>query len=288
MKNWLRALGLIFVLCCVTMMVLTVFSQEAKQITQSIQMSQSQQPPLPQAPKPHSPYDFWNLIFNGMTAVGTILVSLLAIFGQRIRTWLTRPRVALAVADSSPHTERIEETDESGAGGTRILYQIRVEAKNSGRETARSCILQCDKVFRERTGGAGFYILKKFVPKQFFWTSKDQAYNIVPDLPAYLNIAEISDPSQTVPATQTGTTTVSHNCLQILIEAEEVRGRFFRVENGKILIPIIMYADNIPRPQKQYIEIYWNGTCIGDFSPANFQLRLLSENQGDSMVRGLV
>jgi len=218
-----------------------------------------------------------------MTAVGTILVSLLAIFGQRIRTWLTHPRITLAVGDSSPHTERIEETDESG-GGVRVLYQVRVEARNSGRETARNCILQCNKVFRERIGGAGFYELKKFVPKQFFWTSKDQTYNIVRELPAYINIAEISDPSQATPATQTGTTTVSNNCLQILVEAEGVKGRFYRVENGKILIPIIIYADNIPRPQKQYVEIYWNGVCIGDFSSANFQVRLLSENQGNSLV----
>ena len=283
MKKELRGLSLIFILGCIFIIALPAFSQDTKSTAQNTHVGQSQQPPLPQTSRP-SFYDSWNLVFNGMTAIGTILVSLLAIFGQRIRTWLTRPRITLAVGDSSPHTERIEETDESG-GGTRVLYQIRIEARNSGRETARNCILQCNKVFRERPGGAGFYELKKFVPKQFFWTSKNQAYNIVRELPAYINIAEISDPSQTTAATQTGTTTVSHNCLQILVETEGAKGRFYRVENGKILIPIIIYADNIPRPQKQYVEIYWNGECIGDFSSASFKVRLLSENEGNSLVK---
>jgi hypothetical protein len=222
-----------------------------------------------------------------MAAVGTLAVAILAIFGQRVRSWIIRPRIRLSVGEGAPFVEKFEEEDASVAGGKRTIYHVRLEVANSGREIARNCTILCNTLHRQRAGGAGFYELKKFVPKQFFWTSREQRLDVAPKIPSYVNIAEISEPSTSVKGTGGPAAAVQTECLQILIEAEGVKGRFFRVENGKVVLPAILYADNLPRPIKHFVEISWNGTCVKDFSPEKFQVRLIDEKQGESLIGGV-
>jgi len=235
---------------------------------------------------PHDAFDKWNLVFAGMAAVGTLAVAVLAIFGQRVRSWVIRPRIKLAVGEASPFVEKFDEEDAFATNKKRTVFHIRIEVTNSGREIARNCMILCNSVHRQRAGGAGFYELKKFVPKQFFWTTREQRLDVAPNIPSYVNIAEISEPSPTVKGTDTGTTVERNDCLQILIEAEGVKGRYFRVENGKVILPAILYADNLPRPTKYFVEICWNGICVNDFSPDKFQVRLLDDAQGNNQLGG--
>jgi hypothetical protein len=231
-------------------------------------------------------FDKWNLFFAGMAAVGTLAVAILAIFGQRVRSWFIRPKIKLAVAETSPFVERFEEEDTSVGGEKRTIYHVRIEVTNTGKEIARNCMILCNAVHRQRAGGAGFYELKQFVPKQFFWTSREQRLDVVPKIPSYVNIAEISEPSPSVKGTGGAAILTQKECLQILVEAEGVKGRFFRVENGKVILPAILYADNLPHPIKQFLEISWSGTCVKDFSPSKFQVRLLDEKQGNALLGG--
>lgn len=232
-----------------------------------------------------SSHDQWSLLFNGMTAIGTLLVALLAIFGQRIRNWIIRPSLALSVGDKSPCAEKKEQADES-TSAAKVSYQLRLKISNSGRETARNCVVLCDEILREKAGGKEFYILKEFVPLQFYWTTKSQTADIMPKLPSFLNIAEISVPDESVSSTQGGTISSEGYYLQVQIEAEGVKGRFFRVDKGKIMVPILVHADNLQRSIKKYVEICWRGNTVADFTPDNFQIRILNEAEGMQIVGG--
>ncbi len=83
------------------------------------------------------------------------------------------------------------------------------------------------------------------------------------------------------------TPAIQNECLQILVEAEGVKGRYFRVENGTIILPMILYADNLSQPMKRFVKITWNGTCIREFSRDKFQIQLLDEETGNSMLGGV-
>jgi len=276
-SRWIAIAGL---LCCTVC--IAQLPQPATNQPSAVTASQ----PSPTASSSHDAYDIWKLIFSGMGAVGTLSVAVLAIFGQRIRNWIVRPRLALAVGETSPFIEKYEEEDASVAGAKRLVYQIRIEVRNTGREVARNCIVLCNNVNKERAGGAGYFPLRKFVPKQFVWTSKELRVDVAPQIPSYVNVAEISEATASVAGGGGVGPGTPSECLQILIEAEGVKGRFFRVENGKFLIPVVFYADNLPRALKSYLEICWRGAKVEDFSPANFQIRLLDRTQGDVILGG--
>jgi len=78
-----------------------------------------------------SSHDQWSLLFDGMTAIGTLLVALLAIFGQRIRSWIIRPSISLSVGDKPPYAERKEQADESTSAAI-VSYQLRLEISKKG------------------------------------------------------------------------------------------------------------------------------------------------------------
>lgn len=240
---------------------------------------------LPPDSAPLTVHEKWSLAFDGMTALGTLLVALLAVFGQRIRSWIIRPNLSVVVGDKPPYSEKKEEPEES-TSGAKVSYQLRLEILNDGREAARNCVVLCNKVLREMAGGKEFYTLKEFVPLQFYWTTKSQTTDVVPKLPSYLNIAEISIQEESVSGTTSGTTLLPNFTLQVQVEAEGIKGRFFRVDKGKIILPIIVHADNLPRSIKKYIEICWRGDSVEDFTPEKFQIRLLNETEGKRLTGG--
>ncbi len=279
--NEIRVSAIAFLLCCAVCV--------AQQKTPPAKAPASPSPSSPASPSgssQHDNFEVWGLTFSGLEATGTLLVAVLAVFGQRIRSWIIRPKIILSVGEAAPFVEKFEEEDASVAGGRRTVYHIRLEVINAGKEAARNCMILCNNVHKARAGGAGFYELKKFVPKQFFWTTKDQRLDVVPKIPSYVSIAEISEPSPSVAGGGVVTPATASICLQILVEAEGIKGRFFRVENGKTIIPVMLYADNLPRASKHYVEICWSGKSINEFSPSNFQICLLNEKQGNAIIGG--
>ena len=247
------------------------------------------QPAQPQMASPSAPnmfFDWSNLVFNGLTAVGTVVVAILAVFGQRIRAWFVRPRLALAVGKTSPFVDRAETIDASASNSKRVSYAVRLQVINDGKETARNCKILCDSVYQEREKGSGFYLLRRFVPKEFFWTGSAQSKDVVPKLPSYVDIASIAEPVESASASVTSGTEQPKHALHILIEAEGTTGRYFCVGVGKFIYPLILYADNLPRPTKRYVEILWTGKAASDFGDACFDVRLLNEDEGYDLVGG--
>ncbi len=144
----------------------------------------------------------------------------------------------------------------------------------------------CNKVLREKAGGNEFFPLREFVPLQFYWTTKSQKADIVPHLPSFLNIAELSIPEEPSIGKESGRALSPGFMLQVQIEAEGVKGRFFRVEKGTIVIPIILHADNLPRSMIEYVKICWQGESEKDLTPEKFQIKLLKKAEGNRLVGG--
>jgi hypothetical protein len=130
--------------------------------------------------------------------------------------------------------------------------------------------------------------LKNFVPSPFLWTIGAQKVDIVPKLPTFLRLAEIAEPAQPSMAIAKTSSVRTGDCLFVLLEVEGVTGRFFCAESGKFLIPVVVYADNLTRPIKRFVEIYWTGVACSDVRNSNFAIRLLSEREGMELTGGEV
>jgi len=227
----------------------------------------------------------WNTIFNAVTALGTIAVSLLAIFGQRIRSFFIRPRLSLTVGRNPPLADTRHEADGTQSGNIRNSFRIYLKVYNSGLETARNCIAHSDQIWKGRAGG-GFYQMKSFVPRPFLWTSGAQKIDVVPKLPTFLSLAEITESPQPSMGTTEIAPASATDCLFVLLETEGVQGRFFCAETGKILMPVVLYADNLSSPMKWFVEVYWTGSACTDVKDANFTIRLITEEQGAKLIGG--
>jgi hypothetical protein len=142
-------------------------------------------------------------------------------------------------------------------------------------------------VYKEREKGSGFYLLRRFVPKEFFWTGAGQSEDVVPKLPSYVDIASVAEPVESASAATAGGSEQTKHTLHVLVEAEGSTGRYYCVGAGKFVYPLILYADNLPRSTKRYLEILWTGRTETDFGEACFRVRLLTEDDGDGLVGGV-
>lgn len=56
----------------------------------------------------NSSHNTASLVFNGMNAVGALLLAILAIFGDRIRAWLAKPIIEIDCGRDIPFIEEIK------------------------------------------------------------------------------------------------------------------------------------------------------------------------------------
>ncbi len=231
-----------------------------------------------------SKYERWTLVFNGMTAIGTISVAILAVFLLPLKTWFQRPKLSLVVGDHARLAERVDEANASSPEARKRSYQLRLQVVNSGRNPARNCVAVCDEVYSEKAGGQGFFKEREFVQRKFYWTTGEQKVDVVRSLASFIRLGEISVPEQPVSGPGPKDQPAPSFSLQVNIEADGVMNRFLRVGKEKVLIPVTISADNLVRSEKYFIEICWKGHGLEDFNQANFQIQTLTEDEGRKQI----
>ena len=233
---------------------------------------------------PHKVRENLNTAFNGMTAIGTLLVSALAVFGQRIRSWIIRPKLSLRAGKDCPLVEQLHDEDSSTTGGKKYYQELRLEVKNTGKEAARNCKILCSSVFKQRPGSNDYYAHKEFVPRSLYWASKKQTTDLLPQLPEYLVVARIKEEEVSTSSNPTGPERQQSYGVQVTVEAEGVTGRFIFLDKGKFLLPLLVYADNLREFEHRYLELFWDGTKPSDLTDEHFNIKLLSKNEGEKLL----
>jgi len=84
---------------------------------------------------------------------------------------------------------------------------------------------------------------------------------------------------------QAGTTRSPSYGLEVTVEAEGVRGKFAFLDKGKVLLPLLVYADNLGGVRKYYLDLFWDGTRPEDLTDQHFSIELLSEEQGAKLAK---
>ena len=242
---------------------------------------------------PSTEHTTLNLLFNGMTAIGTLGISLLAIFGPRIRSWVIRPILNFRVdSEASPLVEQLDRDDETSSSGKKKYYEIRVEIANSGRDAARNCRARVNAIYKQRPGTSDFFAAREFVPRYLYWAKKDtkseESLDILPRLPEYVvvgRLTEQEDPT-TGGASSAPQPTKPVFGLEVSVEPDGVKGKFCFFGEGKIVLPFLVYADNLRSYEQKYVEMFWDGKSIADYGAQHFTVKLLAKKEGDSLVKG--
>ncbi len=230
-----------------------------------------------------------NLWFQGIIALGTLVLAALAIFGQNLRRWLFRPKINIELNNEIPFLELVEEKE---ASTSKTQYQeIRVRITNLGKTSAKSCRVITDAIYKQRTGSEDMYKLKSIIPTEFYWANGSKTIDILPNIPYYINIARIADSTEQINYDQSKDNTASLKTnyeLFVTVEERSQKGKYTPVGKGKLTIPIIVYAENLSTPIKKYIEIYWDGINPTDITTSHFNLCFIKENELSRKLGGLL
>ena len=228
-------------------------------------------------------------IFSGISALGTLILGVLAIFGNKIRAWFFRPKLDLELKNDLPFKELIRENEGSESDPERSYQELRLKVINNGHESGRNCKIFVDVIYMKRDSTSEFYKYKEFLPREFYWCSepKKKTIDIFPKIPTYALIAQIKEKTKvsSQSSSQTSLSDESSNCLYLMVDSLGGEGSLIKFEKGVILFPLVLYSENISAPIKKFMKIFWDGSELSDLGAAHFDMELLGEKDGNLLIR---
>lgn len=226
-------------------------------------------------------YELSSLAVQCVIALGSLVVAGLAVYGDAIRRWLFKPYLEMKIGIQPPFTELLHIDEEFG--DSRTAHEIRIQVLNSGKSIARNCKAVIDSIYEQRAGSGDMYLSKEFIPRACLWDGEQKAQDLLPKIPTYVFVARIEEKGEM--ATENSGSQNTPAC-SLFIMIEERKGVFLEVGHGKHIMPIVIYADNISKPVKKYLEIFWNGRSAKETDKAHFNIQLHTETQFKKLIGG--
>lgn len=224
-------------------------------------------------------YKTWDLIFTGIQAIGTVVVALLAIFGDKLIRQLFKPKLSIEINSLTPFVETIKEK-EVFTSDENVYSRISIKVSNTGDSTAQNCQGIIETVFCKRKANESFYCYKSFIPTRLTWNDESKATFVTPNVPSYIEIARIQQIEElTTNNEMFGTVKSKNNTFDLYLSIEEPneKGKYLKLGKGTFVIPIVIYTDNLRRTQKIFVEIYWNGKDTSTLTESDFYVKKLNQ-----------
>lgn len=226
----------------------------------------------------------WSDFFQLLSAVGTIALAILAIYGHKIRSWLLRPVLNVSLKNEHPYIELIKRVNANESSTLGCFQEMRVKIVNSGNETARNCKVIVDSIYLQRKSTNEFYKDKEFVPTELFWTNEKRTQDVLPKIPTYIIVAKIDEKTTVGSQTSSISNGDPSYSLYVWAEAYATKGIFHSIDKGNIVFPIVIYADNISIPLKYFVEVFWDGNNPGNIDKSNFDIKLLTVGEAKKLL----
>lgn len=225
------------------------------------------------------------------TFIGTILISFLAMFSNRLKNWFCRPMLKFEIDNTRKYCTRVEDDPEvENVDGDHedCDFVWCLEVCNNGRQVAKNCRVQCDKVYEESDGGGKFMLKREFISQGFYWQTGSQNEDVVPGKPSWCRLFILSKvnnqgkdlelkPAPKVPVV----------ALHLYLGVERgLKGCYVSLRNkGKntFLLPIKVYYDGLNSAYCQWLKVHWTD---GNHSPCstNFTIEKLSEKEANAII----
>ena len=193
------------------------------------------------------------------TAVATVAVAIIAIWGEKVRAWLAPPKLKVEI-----HTPRGSPTRLTMAGavdpsgGVRTMYYHLRVVNLRPWLTVQNCRVLLKAVSRRRPDGS-FLQVHMPVPAQFVWSNEgDTPQRVVVTRSSVLDFGYLSEGDASfVP------------CLHVYANNSN-----FAVGKGEaVRYQLDLDASNLPSRHAQTFEVSWDGEW--DFEPEKMQQHLV-------------
>ena len=196
------------------------------------------------------------LVIDGVAAMGSILVAILAIWGKSFRKYFYKPKLSLMIDESSDCCVEIKKERENESNEEQTL-QVRGQIINNGNETAWDAMAIVEEVYKQM-GDGSFSKCRQFMPSQLiFCSNKKNKQHITPNLSDYIEIAKVKQWQPNM--TSTSQSSNKQNYKLYL----QIDGPLSTIElgKGKFIVPLKIFYKGAKSPIVSYIWLHWD--CDG-------------------------
>jgi hypothetical protein len=182
-------------------------------------------------------------------AIGTILVAILAIFGEQIRDRCIAPRLRIALND--PPYELVTESPSNIQG---IFYHLKID--NIGIKIARNVRIFCIKISKKKANGT-YENMDMTAQEQLAWRFSN-IYGMIRHIPPHqknIDLATLCD---------LGSVYNGSKEFNLTVYAKTKSYPGFLEKNESMRLRIIATADNYIAKKSYDLEITWDGEWSSD------------------------
>jgi hypothetical protein len=213
--------------------------------------------------------DFFKILPDWLTAIGTMGAVLVALFWNPIRKWWNRPQINISIANEEPFVEIVSKDSINSSSVDKNMV-IRVCITNKGKYTADYAALNVDEYLKKRDADSG-YVRKVFTPKQFKDCNNAKLSVIAPHLKYYVDIASVQKFQGMASANEKGE---SKQFYKLFLLGD---GKSLQLGRGDFIIPLKFYSSR-SGVSVAYLKILWDND---DFviNKDCFDVRMISEQE---------
>jgi hypothetical protein len=221
-----------------------------------------------------------------LTAVGTIGLAIvavaLALFEERVKRLLVRPKLGLDVRVARPDADKTRWTQQVGTIVRDVgeVYYFRLAIRNAGSAAANDVQVFLASVEREQDGQ--YVSVRRFIPMNLCWANAGGKVTrpvLLPDMPpVYCDMAHVGDPrSRNISGENLPDVPAGDAVLGLDLEVKPYSMGHL-LEPGTYRFRVILAASNCP-PRSYTLEIVFPGRWFEDedqmFS-IGFKMRVLN------------
>lgn len=223
--------------------------------------------------------DLVNSMISAITALGTLVLAIIAIFTQTIKTWFYKSKLHFEIDSENPFVMEIDTFEEL----TKIpknSISINLKIINKGNTSALNTQIYTDKIFRLLTEKNTYLMMDAFIPVNYIWNNESDTKSLTPWMSHYIEIAKIQPQLSFSTDTRTKDETSKIKDLIFLSVTKLSQiGDQFCLGKGTFILPIKAYAENMDREQELFIQIFWSGNNIKQRSRSNFSVCILNKSE---------
>ncbi len=137
------------------------------------------------------------------TVISAILVAIVAVFQDKLRAWVMRPRLAVSIEPHPPDCQKIKfgrevQLDDGVSYPTVDAYQFRLRVENEGNGKAESVEVVAQHLSKRQVDGQTFKPDPSFLPVNLLWTHlREPFYPVISrHTPKHCDLAHICHPSE--------------------------------------------------------------------------------------------
>ena len=217
------------------------------------------------------------LITDWLTAIGTVtlafltlILAVIAIFQDYIRSWLVCPKLDVSIDVKPPDCQKIRlHPDAENREAFVDAFYLRLKVKNQGNQQAEKVEVFAAKLCKQQADGE-FKEVDSFLPLNLVWSHIGQLFypSISPETYKHCDLAHVLDPQKRVEFSRQGEDAIwdgipRENTILSFDTIVKPHTLSHLVPFGKYQLTILVAAANA-KPIKKILEISLTGTWYSD------------------------